>query len=174
MNEAETQKLTEKAEVISAEDWQEIVTALARYNETEEYSAARERAADDLQGWLICFPNALVRLAEIGRRWEADSSLEKWFPITADELESRRADSQQLERMSQAIVASLPNTHTVFGSESDHAEALLQLVKRKCEAFDWLEKQEGLATSGLLFRWFADDGGSLLDAIEKHQKGNRD
>jgi len=30
----------------------------------------------------------LKRLAEIGKRWETDSSLEKWFPFTAKEMET--------------------------------------------------------------------------------------
>ena len=31
--------------------------------------------------------------AEIGRQWRENSSLEKWFPLTAEELERLRADN---------------------------------------------------------------------------------
>lgn len=33
-----------------------------------------------------CAPNKLARLAAIGAAWEKDSSLEKWFPCTAERL----------------------------------------------------------------------------------------
>jgi len=36
--------------------------------------------------------------AEIGRQWRENSSLEKWFPLTAEELERLRADNAALRR----------------------------------------------------------------------------
>lgn len=36
--------------------------------------------------------------AEIGRQWREDSSLEKWFPITAERLEKLEAENATLKR----------------------------------------------------------------------------
>ena len=36
--------------------------------------------------------------AEIGRRWREDSSLEKWFPITAERLAALEAENAALKR----------------------------------------------------------------------------
>lgn len=38
-----------------------------------------------------------IRWKEIGKRWELDSSLEKWFPFTAEELAQLRARVKELE-----------------------------------------------------------------------------
>ena len=37
--------------------------------------------------------------AEIGRRWREDSSLEKWFPITAERLAALEAENATLAMM---------------------------------------------------------------------------
>lgn len=37
-------------------------------------------------------------LAKIGERWNADSSLEEWFPYTAEELSSLRQKVAELEK----------------------------------------------------------------------------
>jgi hypothetical protein len=39
---------------------------------------------------LETFRNPLIRRAAIGAAWEKDSSLEKWFPLTAEELAKLR------------------------------------------------------------------------------------
>ena len=36
--------------------------------------------------------------AEIGRRWREDSSLEKWFPLTAERLAALEAENAALKR----------------------------------------------------------------------------
>ena len=36
--------------------------------------------------------------AEIGRRWREDSSLEKWFPLTAERLVALEAENAALKR----------------------------------------------------------------------------
>lgn len=41
------------------------------------------------------------------------------------ELEARRVDSEQLARMSKVISAAMSSEHSLFGSECDHAEAVL-------------------------------------------------
>jgi hypothetical protein len=45
-----------------------------------------------------------------------------------NELESRRADSAQLERMVNLINAALPDFKSVMGNEADHAELALQAL----------------------------------------------
>ena len=47
--------------------------------------------------------DTLSRLAEMGRRWEEDSSLEKWFPITAEELVKLKAENEELLKMKAAV-----------------------------------------------------------------------
>lgn len=41
--------------------------------------------------------------AEIGRRWYADSSLEAWFPITAEEIKRLRTENAALKKTLEAL-----------------------------------------------------------------------
>lgn len=45
-----------------------------------------------------------------------------------NEVESRRVDSAQLERMAKAINAAMPHHKNAMGSESDHAEVALHAL----------------------------------------------
>ena len=37
--------------------------------------------------------------AELGRQWRTDSSLEKWFPFTAEELERGKRDTARINKL---------------------------------------------------------------------------
>lgn len=56
----------------------------------------------------------LIRLAEIGAKWESNSSLEEWFPMTAEEIENLRRN----------YFALLFAVERVFPGESRHDTAL--------------------------------------------------
>lgn len=42
--------------------------------------------------------NWLIERAEVGRKWREDSSLETWFPITAQQMQDLRAECERLEK----------------------------------------------------------------------------
>lgn len=96
----------------------------------------------------------LRRLAEIGKRWEADSSLGKWFPFTAEELanarnelEARRVDCAQWQRVIDLVVEQCGDAgQTLFGSEADHAEHLVGWLCGRVKALT--EENAALKTFG--------------------------
>lgn len=57
------------------------------------------------------------------------------------ELEARRADALQLERMARMINEATPNFRSVMGSECDHAEIALAAMIRRLKAADSLADQ---------------------------------
>jgi hypothetical protein len=63
--------------------------------------------------------------AEIGRQWRENSSLEKWFPITAERLAALEAESAALKR--EAHTWSKAAEHYA-ASEARLADALTELV----------------------------------------------
>ncbi|TXH46287.1 MAG: hypothetical protein E6Q97_29840 [Desulfurellales bacterium] len=47
----------------------------------------------------------LIGDAEIGRRWRSNSSLEEWFPLSAEELKSAKADVTRLNKLSRMALS---------------------------------------------------------------------
>lgn len=43
--------------------------------------------------------------AEVGRKWRENSSLEEWFPFTAQELAEARRDAERLDWMDKNVTA---------------------------------------------------------------------
>jgi hypothetical protein len=56
----------------------------------------------------------LRQQAEIGRQWHEDSSLERWFPLTAERLREVEAERDRLRKEADAIDGALTR---MFGSE---------------------------------------------------------
>ena len=63
--------------------------------------------------------------AEIGRQWRENSSLEKWFPLTAERLAALEAENTALER----------SRATYFAERNSARDAWRDRVKR-CEALE--------------------------------------
>lgn len=66
----------------------------------------------------------LKELSEIGKRWRANSSLEEWFPFTAEELEKLKADRVNLISALKNAVACLK----VCADDSEEAGYPRQLL----------------------------------------------
>lgn len=45
--------------------------------------------------------------AEVGRRWRENSSLEAWFPITAERLRELQDENEQLRKTRDALLSQL-------------------------------------------------------------------
>lgn len=76
-------------------DWQEIKAALAAYKAAG--MMADLKASEHLAGMTFAFAEELIGLAEIGWEWRENSALEKWFPITAQELAQAQFRVRALE-----------------------------------------------------------------------------
>jgi hypothetical protein len=59
------------------------------------------------QGWqappLVVSPANSLNDAEVGRQWREDSSLQKWFPLTAERLAILESENAALKRTTDAI-----------------------------------------------------------------------
>lgn len=62
--------------------------------------------------------------AEMGRRWRADSSLETWFPYTAEELARTKAERDALRERVARLEAALDKI------ESDTYDTSIQAIAR--------------------------------------------
>ena len=63
--------------------------------------------------------------AEVGRQWREDSSLEKWFPLTAERLAALEAENAALKREAHTWSKA---AETYAASEAKLADALTELV----------------------------------------------
>lgn len=66
--------------------------------------------------------------AEIGRRWREDSSLEKWFPITAERLAALEAENAALKRDLQYARDGLTKGRTRMREDNERLRAALQWI----------------------------------------------
>ena len=64
--------------------------------------------------------------AEIGRQWREDSSLEKWFPLTAEQLAAKERENLHLAREARAWWGA---AQTYAKSEAKLVKALRDLVE---------------------------------------------
>ena len=64
--------------------------------------------------------------AEIGRRWREDSSLEKWFPITAERLAALEAENAALKRDLQYARDGLTKGRTRMREDNERLRAALR------------------------------------------------
>ncbi len=68
-----------------------------RWYQVDEPDGDCQRAAETIER-LTAERDALRADAEIGRQWREDSSLEKWFPLTAERLAALEAETAALKR----------------------------------------------------------------------------
>ena len=110
-----------------------------------------EQVAAELES-LTARIKELERPAKIGAHWEENSSLEEWFPITAEELARLRHD---VEAYRGALGYSIPGNHDGKLSDgqtpqcglcsSEHRKGMEQRVKEleaDKERLDWLETRK--------------------------------
>jgi hypothetical protein len=77
-----------------------------------------------------------LRRAKIGESWEMDSSLEKWFPLSAEELEKLRKQVRTLQE--------IIKDHTRQWSESKtRSETDKYVIRRLVEAIDQYLSESG-------------------------------
>lgn len=79
--------------------------------------------------------------AEIGRRWRENSSLERWFPLTAEELQRLRADRARLSAETRELRARLFELRALLDSRPALNAGLLEAYVKwtgEVYALDWL------------------------------------
>lgn len=74
----------------------------AEIKKHEEFEASMRCPQCDLLRLEI---GELIGDAEIGRRWRSNSSLEEWFPLSAEELKSAKADVTRLNKLSRMALS---------------------------------------------------------------------
>jgi hypothetical protein len=74
------------------------------------------------------------------------ASLRRDLAAANNEIESRRADSAQLERIASAVQRLAPEFQSACGSEADHAEAFVRCMVKQVEAAN--ERIRRLETAG--------------------------
>ena len=72
--------------------------------------------------------------AEIGRRWREDSSLEKWFPLTAERLAALRAENATLKRDLQYARDGLTKGRSRMREDNERLTAMLHQALDALEA----------------------------------------
>ena len=98
--------------------------------------------------------------AEIGRQWREDSSLEKWFPITAERmaaLEAKNAETGMEElRKSIAEILGEPPTWPEHGNVALAVSAIVALLHASCERMQKeIERHKPLMQA---VEWILEDG----------------
>jgi hypothetical protein len=79
--------------------------------------------------------NTLLQDAETGRKWRENSSLEVWFPFTAEELESIKKEASELrEKLRLAEVAKQCNLDALHKACADLQRTREQLAESKAYA----------------------------------------
>ena len=91
--------------------------------------------------------------AEIGRQWRENSSLEKWFPLTAERLAALEAEHAALER----------SRATYFAERNSARDAWRKRVKR-CEALEAALRLAVHAMRAPLDDWKGECERKALDA----------
>lgn len=81
--------------------------------------------------------------AEIGRQWREDSSLEKWFPITAERLAALEAEKAALKRDLQYARDGLTKGRTRMREDLDRLRA--ENARLGLEAYTWSKAAETYA-----------------------------
>lgn len=92
-----------------------------------------ERAAERLHGFLWSHHDQLLALAEHGAAWCENSALEKWFPLTAEEmaaLQQRVAALQQAKQAAEAEMDAFMEYHEeemarIFAIQQAHGTAVM-------------------------------------------------
>ena len=84
-----------------------------------------------------------LRRAKIGEAWETDSSLEKWFPITAEEMASLKKQVTTLQEITK--------DHTRQWAESKRrVETDKNTIRRLVEAIDQYLSENGYSAAATI------------------------
>jgi hypothetical protein len=73
----------------------------------------------------------LRKQAEIGRQWHEDSSLERWFPLTAERLKQAEARADELERLYQRENRAAVDMCTSYMRQRDELQAEVQRLRSR-------------------------------------------
>lgn len=103
----------------------------------------------DYKNWPACYQalaDELGELALIGTMWKADSSLAKWFPMTAEALEEIRQvatgerqvcndDTDGLDWIARRIAAINPPTDATANEGNDRDSMQFRIARNRCKEF---------------------------------------